>query len=598
MKRIFLTLLLLFSLLPLAAQELKFKSFECRTTDIKAKVNQRNDINGNPCALIRVCMAAKNPTIRGNMGNVGEVTSPNPSEYEVYVPAGTRRIRISHPDYLPFTYEFSMKIEGLMTYELYIIVPEAGPTKPEIKTQYLALQVTPSDAMVLIDGMPQQVENGSLVAKFELGSHSYHIMAPQYHAIEGVFELNSEKRTDLKLDLKPRFGYLDIKSTPEGASVLVDGEVRGKTPCRIKLGSGEHFLQLMSDGYIAYGQNLTMSDGATIPLTMALKANFAQITLKAPYEHSEIWVNDKLLGKGSWTGRLNANTYLVETRTEGYENASENIEVLAEVSRTYTLQSPKPIYALLEVLSTPFDATIKLDGKVVGTTPWQSNEVLVGNHTLEISKEGYETHSESFTLTRDIPKSVNLTLKKSTPATSGTTIASESAATKTYKVGDYYDENGKKGVVFWVDGTGQHGKIVHMYEDYVSLTWFNYNSSFLVELGTDRDDGEKNMALVKSNNMKSRYSAFTWCEKSGAGWYLPAIGELEDLALDGSVLNAVNNTLKQKGGETLTARKYVSSSESGKFSFWYLQMAGSSKRAYQGSKSVKSDYVVRPVAKF
>ncbi|MBR7169306.1 MAG: serine/threonine protein kinase, partial [Alistipes sp.] len=38
------------------------------------------------------------------------------------------------------------------------------------------------------------------------------------------------------------------------------------------------------------------------------------------------------------------------------------------------------------------------------------------------------------------------------------------AANKTYKVGDYYNVNGKEGVVFYVDASGKHGKIVSMHQ--------------------------------------------------------------------------------------------------------------------------------------
>ena len=37
---------------------------------------------------------------------------------------------------------------------------------------------------------------------------------------------------------------------------------------------------------------------------------------------------------------------------------------------------------------------------------------------------------------------------------------------KTYKVGDLYDENGKKGIVYEVSADGKHGKIVSLEEGY------------------------------------------------------------------------------------------------------------------------------------
>ena len=585
----------------LSAQELQLKSFELNVMDAAAKTREVLDLAGNPCALLRVFVAVDDVDFKGNLGIRGEVLHARNSEYVMYIPAGSTSITVNAQGFLPFTYTFNQKIEGHKTYVLYLLVPESGPKKHKVETNYVTLEVTPQNATVLIDNMVHPLTEGALAAELSLGNHTYRVAAPQYHTQTGSFEIVATETTALKIDLKPAFGWLDVEVSPVGATVMIDSEVKGSSPCKIKLESGNYFMQLLSEGYIAYGENISITDGETKPVRTALKANFAQITIQAPYPHSEIWLRGEKVATGRWSGRLNAGTYAVESRTEGYEPCKENISVTAEDSRTFTLQMPTPIYSMLKINTTPFGAEVKLDGKVVGKTPWQSNEVLAGRHTLEISKEGYETHSETLTLVRDAVSSINPTLKKQTSASASTETttaeATSSGTEKSYQVGDYYDQNGLKGVVFEVDATGKHGKIVHMNEDYVALTWFNYNSSYLQVLGTDKYDGEENHALVAKSNMKSKYSAFTWCERSGKGWYLPAIGELEDLALNSATLNAVNNTLKEKGGEPLTARKYASSSESNKYAFWYLQMAGN-KRACEGSKTIKSAYVIRPVAKF
>lgn len=42
---------------------------------------------------------------------------------------------------------------------------------------------------------------------------------------------------------------------------------------------------------------------------------------------------------------------------------------------------------------------------------------------------------------------------------------------RTYKIGDYYHENGKEGIVFEVDATGRHGKIMAMHDLSEKLAW-------------------------------------------------------------------------------------------------------------------------------
>ena len=417
----------------LAAQELEFKSFELKVMDAAAKTHTVLDLNGDPCALLRVFVAVDDAdfkgslgiledsgqrapkrndnNIEGNIGIRGEAKKIRNSEYVMYIPAKSKSITVQGSGFLPFTYTFNQKIEGLRTYELYLRVPEAGPKKHTIASNYVRIDVTPANATVLIDGMMHPLQNGMLSAELSLGSHTYQVAAPQYHSQKGTFDLEASSETlRLNIDLKPAFGWLDVTTTTPNTQVMIDGEIKCTAPCKIKLESGNYFIQLLSEGYIAYGQNISITDGMTLPVRTALKANFAEITIKAPHAHSEIWLRGEKVATGTWSGRLNAGTYAVESRTEGYENCKENIEVVAETPRTYTLQSPTPIYGMVKINSTPFDATIKLDGKVVGTTPWQSNEVLVGKHTLELSAEGYETHRETITLTREEPLSLKATL--------------------------------------------------------------------------------------------------------------------------------------------------------------------------------------------
>jgi len=147
-------------------------------------------------------------------------------------------------------------------------------------------------------------------------------------------------------------------------------------------------------------------------------------------------------------------------------------------------------------------------------------------------------------------------------------------AVNTYKVGDYYDKNGKKGVVFEVTDDGLHGKIVSL--DQAEKQWavdkdfgkiFNrQNPSKVSTDGNDVWNGMINTDKIKQiDNWREKYPAFAWCCAKGDGWYLPAIHELERLLLNDSVHDAVNKTLAQKGATKLydkgDTRFYWSSTE-------------------------------------
>lgn len=149
---------------------------------------------------------------------------------------------------------------------------------------------------------------------------------------------------------------------------------------------------------------------------------------------------------------------------------------------------------------------------------------------------------------------------------------------RTWKVGDYYNVDGKEGVVFWVDETGKHGKIVSL--DQKGLQWCRdkeYKQG-LSGIATEKSDGMRNFqSMTKIFNWRKKYPAFAWCADHGSGWYLPAIDELKELVLNGDVRYKVNEALTKKGIYVMLPRigefgSYWSSTEYDKWSAWDVNM--------------------------
>ena len=80
------------------AQELSIKDFHEATNDLAARTKPRQDNNGNDCALVKVQLAAPNATFTGNV--MGDVSFKN-NEYWVYMTTGSKRLKVTHPSYLP-----------------------------------------------------------------------------------------------------------------------------------------------------------------------------------------------------------------------------------------------------------------------------------------------------------------------------------------------------------------------------------------------------------------------------------------------------------------------------------------------------------------
>jgi hypothetical protein len=125
-----------------------------------------------------------------------------------------------------------------------------------------------------------------------------------------------------------------------------------------------------------------------------MPASFATPTFTTDPD-AEIWINEELKGKGSWTGRLLGGTYLVEARREGYRAAIKSINLENGEVGNYDIGSPTLMYGILDLNTIPPGAAITIDGKANGLTPQMYPDFPVGSYEVSFSKEGYEPYNQT-----------------------------------------------------------------------------------------------------------------------------------------------------------------------------------------------------------
>ena len=115
MKKIVITLLITLPSLCFA-QSFTAVGFSELKNDLKARTEEVQDINGNPCALIRVALPVSDVSFDGwvNKQTAGK------GEYLVYVAEGAKRITLRHASHNPFVYNIPTKVIGKHTYQLTI----------------------------------------------------------------------------------------------------------------------------------------------------------------------------------------------------------------------------------------------------------------------------------------------------------------------------------------------------------------------------------------------------------------------------------------------------------------------------------------------
>ena len=195
--------------------------------------------------------------------------------------------------------------------------------------------------------------------------------------------------------------YVVFQLTPPNAFVELDGEVlatnEGTATKMMKFGTYNYRVQ--APNYLPEAGNVTVNDpNNKHVVNIALKPNFSSVTLKVD-DNAEIWINGERKGTGIWTGNLGAGTYVFETKKENHRDSymSRDITVTSE-PQTITLQAPTPILGEADINSTPAMADIYIDGKKMGQTPQMVSDLLIGQHQVRISKQGFSDYNSTLTV--------------------------------------------------------------------------------------------------------------------------------------------------------------------------------------------------------
>ncbi len=273
-----------------------------------------------------------------------------------------------------------------------------------------------------------------------------------------------------------------------------------------------------------------------------LKSNLAEVTLKVDAD-AEIWVNNQKKGVRTWTGNLGSGTYKIECKQDGHETTMVSKEISTEMNgETLTLPAPTPIYGSLMVESTPNLCQLYIDGKDYGTTPKSINNILVGQHEIRLTKDGYDEHKETITIAKGERKQVKATLsKKEIAQVAGNSRQLSSSDSGSYNDHEYIDLGLPSGTLWATCNVGATKP--EDYGDYYA--WGETKTKTTYDWKTYKygkfDDDDFEVVTKYCSNSENGYNGFTdklttlqgsddpattsW----GNGWHTPSKVQWDEL---------------------------------------------------------------------
>ncbi len=414
MKQILLFPILLLLCLFAQAQQIAVKSFRHLENDLDARAYYpKEDKNGEKAAIIKIVTTETG--FEFDAGSIGIVDAvQKTSEVWLYVPRGSKAVTIKHAKLgLLRNYAYPQAIGAGEVYEMVLTTGKVVTTieEPVIETQWLLITTEPAGADVYINDQP--AGKTPYANELPFGKYTWRVSKEPYLPESGFANLTAggEKQV-MKVKMKPNFGTLSITSLPEnGANVSLNGIETGKvTPCTIeKVPSGDHNLTLNRDMYETTSRRVTLVAGETKQVAVTMNPTFAEVTVTCE-PAADIYINGQIKTKGTWQGRLNPGVYTFEAKLEKYTTATEKQTVIVGQPLNIKL-SPVPRTGNIKVMSSPFEATIKINGKDMGQTPFTLKNLLIGDYTVELSLTGYANAYEKVTVTEDVTAQINATLQ-------------------------------------------------------------------------------------------------------------------------------------------------------------------------------------------
>ncbi len=291
---------------------------------------------------------------------------------------------------------------ALMLLGLWIITVSALQAQNNSKST-LEFKLNPSGATVEVDEVPWRVENGIARDMVFPGEHTYRVAAPGYHTMSGKVSIDHQGQSKIvDINLLPSTGILKIGGGPDaaGADIYIDGILQNIGPDGMAVEGGIHTIKVNKDFYELYEDEFTVVEGETIIIEPVMVTDSPKINVTVP-DDAEIWLLGRFLGRGAWSGPMRAGEYTFEAKKAGHRTTSKKIEVEDNTARDVSLDPPAPIYGSLKVTSIPPNATITVDGETLGQTPLDINQILIGNHTVEVSLDGYRAKTLNAIVERD-----------------------------------------------------------------------------------------------------------------------------------------------------------------------------------------------------
>ena len=332
MKNKLLLVLILFIPFWVYAQDIEVKKFEPLEKDQTAALSPRRDINGVTCGLVKVLLKEPGAEFEGSV--MGDVQFTG-SEYLVYMPNGSKRLGIKHPDYLPTTIVFAdygtKKVASSTTYELKVKANKKQAKVDNSKKGMAVFNIKPSNAMLLIDGQVADGSGGAYTLSLPYGTHYYTVKLKDFSIDNQMFIVSQDVQT-INIDLWAFFAKISIYSAANDAGIYVNNELMSNGHWEGFLPPSKYVIELRKNGFHTQSKTVELFDSDSLSFTFPkMKVIGGKLRVNYKPDSSSVYLDAKLIGKTPLEyDEVSKGIHRVEIRCENYESSTHEINMIVD----------------------------------------------------------------------------------------------------------------------------------------------------------------------------------------------------------------------------------------------------------------------------
>lgn len=229
-----------------------------------------------------------------------------------------------------------------------------------------------------------------------------------------------------------RSGALDLRSTPSGGKVFLDGNpIDLRTPAILgALRAGEHRIKVTLPGYRDWEKTVLLASGETLRLDARLQpAATGTLNISSVPFQCRIFIDGRPTPyvTPATLDSLAVGTHTVRLQKDGYEDWSHAVVIIKgrRLQLKASLVPDKTLAGDIMVQSHPSGAEIFLDGYPTGNrTPATLFNLQAGRHDLTIVREGHADWKGEVVIQEGKTRSLLVTMRKEEPRVWGSAVIS------------------------------------------------------------------------------------------------------------------------------------------------------------------------------